>query len=119
MSKFTKKVLRSINYEKVISIRKENLLSIHSQLGYLNEFNVNLDSPTHIYYPFLIRDKDLRFRLIEKRLYNPTWWDHVLNLTNELDIENVLSKYMILLPIDQRYSVDDMDEICKIVKSSL
>ena len=46
--------LSKFNYEKVISIRKENLLSIHSQLGYLNEFNVNLDSPTHIYYPFLI-----------------------------------------------------------------
>tara|TARA_B100000886_G_C20370934_1_gene469518 strand:+ start:54 stop:1025 length:972 start_codon:yes stop_codon:yes gene_type:complete len=119
MSRFTKKVLKSINYEKVMKIRKENLLSIHSQLDSINEFEVNLNSETHIYYPFLRKDKDLRYRLIEKKLYNPNLWGHVINSTNELDIENYLSKFMILLPIDQRYTKDDMDEICKIVKSSL
>ena len=47
---------------------RRNFLKIHSLLGSINQFPVNLESKTHIYYPFLVKDENLRFKLIEKKI---------------------------------------------------
>jgi len=119
MSKLTKKILQSINYKKILDIRRRNFLKMHYFLGKINEFPINLESNTHIYYPFFIKDKDLRFKLIDKKLFNPFWWKHVIELTEPSDIENKLSKYTVMLPIDQRYSLEDIKEIANIVKKNI
>ena len=52
-------------------------------------------------------------------MFNPFWWEHVLELTKEYEIENKLSKYTVMLPIDQRYELEDILNIAKLVKSSI
>ena len=119
MSKLTKTILKSIDYEKVFKIRRRNFIELHKLLGEINEFPINLNSETHMYYPFLIKDKDLRYKLIDKKLFNPFWWKHVLEITEEFEIENRLSKYTVMLPIDQRYELKDILNIAKLVKNSI
>ena len=42
MSKLTKTILKSIDYEKVFKIRRRNFIELHKLLGEINEFPINL-----------------------------------------------------------------------------
>ena len=119
MSNFTEIVLNSLNYEKILKTRRRNFLLMHKLLKKINQFPINLKSNTHMYYPLLVLDPDLRYRLIDENLYNPFWWEHVLDLVPESSIEYKLSKYTIMLPIDQRYNRKDIYNISKIVFKNL
>ena len=119
MSTFTRKVLAGIDYSHIYDKRRSNFMLMHTLLGQHNEFEVNLTSNTHMYYPFLRSDEQLRYKLIENKVFNPFWWKHVIDLVPEKSIEHHLSKYMIMLPIDQRYNSDDILTICDIVMSKL
>ena len=119
MSKLSKRILKAIDYKKVFNIRRRNFLELHKLLGEINEFPINIKSKTHMYYPFLIKDSHLRYKLIDKKLYNPFWWKHVIEKTEDYEIENQLSKYTVMLPIDQRYNLKDIFEIASLVKSSI
>jgi hypothetical protein len=115
MSPFTERVLGSINYEDIKIRRRRNFLSYHQTLGHLNSFPIELDSQTHFYYPFLIEQENLRYKLIKKKVYNPQWWRHILVKLPETSFESRLAKFTILLPLDQRYDSQDVQEVCDIV----
>lgn len=115
MSKLTRRILASIDYEEIQKIRKNNLCRLHKHLNRINEFNVNTNFDTQIYYPLLVINDSLRSKLIANHIYTPTWWRHVPCLCGEKKIETILSRYMIMLPIDQRYTVDDMDDLAQVV----
>ena len=115
MSKLTTAICSSIDYDKVIDTRKANMLMLNGYLSEFNEFNVNLTSNTHLYYPFLYTKKKLREHLVGKKIYIPTCWKHVPEKCNYSEIEVKLTKYLNLLPIDQRYTTKDMSNIADIV----
>lgn len=119
MSKLTHKVLSSIDYDKILAIRRRNFDVLHSILCDLNDFSVNVDSKPHMHYPFLKDSDVLRRKLIEHKIYVPTWWGHVPEQTNNAELETRLSKYVFVLPIDQRYSEEDMIYIGNFVKKEL
>lgn len=115
MSALTRRILQSVDYEQVKDIRKKNMLRLHSKLEKYNEFSVNIDSDTHMYYPLLIEDEELRQRIVARHIYTPTWWRHVPSYFEENTLETRLSKYMLMIPIDQRYREKDMDDISRII----
>ena len=119
MSNFTQKVLESLDYDKIKKIRNRNFNLIHKILGDINQFPINVESKTHMYYPFLVNQSDLRYKLIESKIFNPFWWEHVLKIVPSNSIEYKLAKYTVMLPIDQRYDEDDISKISKIVLSLL
>lgn len=119
MSKFTQRVLGSVNYDQVFRRRRSNFILLHSLLSEENDFPINLASETHMYYPFKNASPNLREKLIEQRIYTPYWWRHVLGEVPENSVEEVFSRETVLLPIDQRYSDQDMKQISQIVKSAL
>ena len=119
MSKLTRAILKSINYEKVREKRWRNFLAMHYALKDTNQFSVNLESKTQMYYPFKSENKNLRQILVQNKLYTPFWWSHVLEQVPPTSIEYDLSLNMIHLPIDQRYSISDIETICKRVKKFL
>lgn len=119
MSPLTKRILSSINYEEIKEIRKRNFLKLHASLESLNEFQVNTESDTHMYYPLLVTNDELRDRVIENHIYTPTWWRHVPALCNFEGIETTLAKYMLMLPMDQRYMEADMEDISNIIKRNI
>ena len=115
MSRFSGKLLGSINYESVQSVRTANFRVLHQLLESRNEFDINLSSETHMYYPFLHADPELRNRLVQRQVYNPHWWAHVPESVPVSSIEAFLSSKMVMLPIDQRYSREDMEQLASIV----
>lgn len=119
MSKFTQRVLSSVDYAAVYSKRRSNFLLLHALLSEQNEFPINLASETHMYYPFKVPIQGLRERLLQKRIFSPYWWRHVLDEVPPKSVEARFAQETVLLPIDQRYSSDDMFEISRILRACL
>lgn len=119
MSLLTRRILESIDYNEVRSIRKKNMLRLHGFLEAYNEFPVNLRSETHMFYPLMVKTNGLRERIIAKQIYMPTLWRHVPEYFNEDVLETNLTRYMLLLPIDQRYTEHNMDKLAEIILDEL
>ena len=115
MSRFTEKILGTLNYEDIKIRRRENFLAYQETLQLLNSFPIDLTSETHFYYPFLFEQENLRDELIKKKVYNPQWWKHVIDKLPETSFESRLAKFTILLPLDQRYESQDIQDVCKIL----
>jgi hypothetical protein len=113
MSKLTERILMSIDYEKVKTRRYENFFFLHERLGNNNLFELDeasIDVP--LCYPYLVEDPDLRIRLIENRIFIPSYWpDAIASKVGMHEITNNL----LPLPIDQRYGVPEMEKIVDLV----
>lgn len=119
MSNLTRRILESIDYSDVLSRRRNNFTTLHHLLGRENHFDLNHSSNTHMYYPLQVPQKSLRERLIANRIYSPFWWRHVLDEVPTDSVEATLSREVVLLPIDQRYSPRDMESLAERVESLL
>jgi len=120
MSHLTQKILNSIDYEKVQKIRKQNFSYLHSRLKELNELNINngdINGP--LKYPLLIKNDGLKVFLIKNKIYISTYWNEVLERVEKKSFEYYLTKYLIPLPIDQRYNQNDMDMIVKKINDKI
>jgi hypothetical protein len=115
MSRLTEKILATIDYADIKIRRRENFLTYHKTLKHLNSFPINLNSDTHFYYPFLFEQESLRGELIRNKVYNPQWWKHLLDKLPETSFELKLAKFTVLLPLDQRYEPQDIQDVCEIV----
>jgi len=123
MSKSTQYLLYCIDYKKNSQQNLENFLFLHSKLKHYNKININIENfkknkITPMIYPFVI-EKDIRNNLIENKIYVSNWWKYLLNEVNINSFEYKLSKYLLPLPIDYRYKIQDMDFIIKNIKSFL
>lgn len=122
MSKLTRRILSSIDYQKANSTRVKNFNLYHEHLGHLNclpyEFFENIIYGPLV-YPFLTDYKDLREELIAKKIYIAQYWPNVLADLDEDSIERRMTEYMVPLPIDQRYGSVDMMSVVRQVKKHL
>ncbi len=115
MSVTSEKILSQVNYNEIKKIRNQNFYIMHSCLSKFNSFPINVDSKTHMYYPFKCKDLNLREKLLKNKVYSPIWWRHVGDFAGEKSIENQFSLETILLPIDQRYKKKDIEIISDLV----
>lgn len=117
MSNLTDAIMKTINYDDIEKKRKENFDVLNSHLVGINELSWLIENrqSASMVYPFLVRNDGLRSFLIENKIYVPQWWKYVLNMDISNDFECLLSKYLIALPIDQRYTAQDMEHISSIV----
>lgn len=119
MNKLTLRILKSFDYAEIKAKRQRNFLRLHKNLKDLNEFPANTSSDTHLFYPLLIFNDKLKEKLVEQRVYVPTLWRRVFDICDKTTLEYRLSKYLVFLPIDQRYSEKDMDDLSEIVRAAL
>lgn len=125
MSKLSETILSSIDYEKIKNIRYKNFMYLHSHLRDFNLIEIDkiLDNETcyPMVYPFLTKDKEMRSRLIQNRIYVAKYWPQVKEWTTEKDIEYYYAENIIPLPIDQRLNINDIEcrlsEILNIIKN--
>jgi hypothetical protein len=100
MSRLTEKILCSIDYDKVHSIRRHNYQLFETKLGSSNKIHFILEEGSvPMIYPYWT-NVCIRENLINKRIYTATYWQNVLNWTNVGDIENILTQMLIPLPIN-------------------
>jgi hypothetical protein len=117
MSDLSCRLLNGIEYKKVIKRRNENFNFLHARLGESNKFawieENTVCGPMH--YPYYSDQLDLREKLIRKKIFVPTYWPNVTQWSPENSFEQKLKENLLPLPIDQRYSIEDMSKIVDVI----
>lgn len=120
MSKLTKTILSSIDYESIKRIRQQNLNFLHNELKDLNELKLVIsDNDVPMKYPFMLKNDILRHKAIENKVYLAKYWGLDEKLFYETSIVPYFQEYIFPLPLDQRYNVDDMKRIVDLIRSVL
>lgn len=117
MSPLTHRIMMSIDYQQVINKRRENYTVLESALKQSNGISLPMvNDAVPMVYPFLTADPGLRRRLIDNKVYVATYWPNVNGRGGHDILENTLSCNLLPLPIDQRYSSEDMKLLLSLVK---
>lgn len=118
MSKITQLLLKSIDYEQVMASRKQNFDYLHQKLVSSNKLQIlkeEVDVP--LVYPYWADKEGLWDHLLDNKIYVARYWPNVLEWCKSSELEYKLTKEIIHLPIDQRYSQQEMDEIINKIKN--
>lgn len=116
MSNLTRKLLSNIDFDAVKNKRKENFSFLNENLKEKNLLNIALDlDSVPMIYPFRTKDKNLKSRFIENKIYCASYWPNVFQWCDENMNSYQLAEEIIALPIDQRYSINDMKKILQYV----
>jgi hypothetical protein len=117
ISNLTNKILQGIDYESVIKRRKENFLFLNEALSDNNKLSISIDEfAVPMVYPFRTKDAELKKKLLNERIYCATYWPNVFEWTDSDKNSYHLTKDIIALPIDQRYTATQLEIIIKIIK---
>lgn len=119
MSNETKDILNHIDYKRIISSRRNNFEYLHKALCDLNMLKIpSFDSfVCPMVYPFYSEDIDLKKHLIQNKIFVATYWVNVLEWCKSNDLEYEFTTHIVPLPIDQRYGIEDLDRIVKVITS--
>ena len=118
MSKLTKRLMQSIDYQTDAQKRRDNFTYLHQHLAETNQLQLTLgDEDVPMVYPYICNDDHLREKLIDNKVFVARYWPNVLQWTSADELEYRLALQIQPLPIDQRYGVDDMDWIIKTILS--
>ena len=117
MSKLTRRMMQGIGYARIAEQRRANYQQLHDALGNNNTLSLPLEEDAvPMIYPYLAPVNGLREKLIENKIFVARYWPNVLEWTMKDEIEYLLAYQMQPLPIDQRYSEEDMKRIINIIR---
>lgn len=115
MSRLTKNLLRSIDYEYVKQVRTNNFAYLHEKLREVNKLNIRLIEGAFM-YPFLIDDgMKIRKQLQQMKIYIPTLWPNVLEECEPDTLEYKFAAEILPIPVDQRYGFKDMEHLVNVI----
>ena len=115
MSSLTHMLLGIIDYESVIEARKRNYDTLNSCLkkyGFPDCKRSEECVPCK--YPFWYEHEKAREILLNSQIYVPQWWNDLVE-TNEFECN--MSKWLMPLPIDQRYSCLEIEQMAERIVS--
>lgn len=108
MSKLTHNLLRAVDYKDIAKRRTENFSYLHERLGKMNALRLEIPYGAFM-YPFYTEDgPEIRRELQKKKIYIPTLWPNVLSECGEGELEYRYAENILPLPVDQRYTSEDM-----------
>lgn len=114
MSELTRCLLKNINYNRISSKRIENFKYAHFHFSKINKFDpfFSFDATcVPMVYPLVVEKDELDKKLREKKVYVGRLWTQVLKETAPDSFEAWMSKFMVPLPIDQRYGRTEINEM--------
>lgn len=121
ISDISKMILNNQNYNKIIDIRRKNYIYLLE-----NTFDLNIIKPIYkdisdniCPIGFIIKSKErdrLRDHLASNGIYCPVHWDIPKVVSKDYNESLELSKNILTIPCDQRYTLDDMRYIIKKLK---
>lgn len=118
MSQLSNRLLSHINYDLCAAKRKKNFSYIHEAFKSENTFLIEEDQDAvPMGYPLLF-EKPISHKLLwEKSVFVPIYWNDVISReSNGYYWERRLSDELLLLPIDHRYNIEEMDQMIKLIK---
>lgn len=119
MSKLTKAMLASIDFEEIKTKRIQNYEYLYMHLSETNLLHLpSLDSfDCPMVYPYLVNDALLKQQLIKHNVFVATYWSNVLEWCKPQDWEYELAGKTAFIPIDQRYGIEDMRRIIEVINN--
>lgn len=119
MSKLTENILRGLDYKYIKETRTQNFDYLHQQLADLNLLDLSAAEGAFA-YPLLIENgSELRKKMIAQKVFIPTLWPNVISDLPETVIEHYLAKNILPIPCDQRYSQEDMEYLCRLIRENI
>lgn len=116
MSDLTRFVLKGIDYNSVSEKRRSNFLFLHEKLNRFNLWKGNIDeNEVPLIYPFVYENEKLRQILIDEKIFVARYWKG----QRDEETGRFFEKHLIPLPVDQRYSSEDMLRITNCVLANL
>jgi hypothetical protein len=116
MSAISARILESIDYDSVASIRKRNFQQLHEVLGPTNKIPIDDDNErVALTYPYLGESSSLRARLRAKNIFTAAYWPELLQLKGPSLMEKTYANEIVHLPIDQRYGAAEMCRILDVI----
>lgn len=111
ISQFSDNYLKVINYGNCFTKRLTNYEYLNEKLSKYNLLNISDNIKLNFIYPFLVDDGvGLRKFLLENNIYANLFLPNVYN-NGSNNFEISLAENTVLLPIDQRYGLDEMKYI--------
>jgi hypothetical protein len=116
MSNFTERILQSIQYKNIAVKRIKNFNYLHSVLNVKNDLKISqFEKQVPLSYPFLTTNNNLKMKLIENKVYTPSYWPNVKNWIGLDSVEYNYAQNILHLPIDQRLGEIEMNKILNLI----
>lgn len=115
MSRLTRRLLGSIDFEAVRAKRAENYGTLHHALAQSNRLALPMVADGPMVYPYWTTDTTLRQRLLAEGIFVATYWPGVFERCGQGGLEQELVSKLIPLPLDQRYGPQEMRRIIEVV----
>lgn len=115
MSVLTQRMLKSLDYDTLAERRDRNYRVLVDAFKGVNRLGLPMEGYAPFVYPLVIEDPKLRKKVVEKKIYISQWWKYLLNEVPEDSVEAWLSKWLLPLPVDHRYTERDMKEMAEII----
>lgn len=120
MSKLTMNLLRGIDYDTVKQKRTKNYNYMYEKFEKVNRLKLKKIEGAFAYPLLVANGFEIKRKIVEKKIYIPTLWPEILDLCESDQLEYDMAKNILPLPVDQRYSTDDMEymalEICRYIE---
>ncbi len=117
MSNLTSRMLQGIDFSLVREVRCRNYDILCAGLDVYNllptPYSTDIYCP--MVYPFRTCNPAIRSRLLANRIFVAKYWPNVLDWCNYGEIEWHLTEEILPLPVDQRYTTDDMNNILELI----
>lgn len=109
LSRFTQRLLRSIDYQVVAQRRCLNFDFLHDALAEFNQLTVPPRSgQVPLCYPLWPKSDVARSELHSRRIYVPCFWPELLDRPGLPEMERQLAQQLLPLPVDQRYDPETL-----------
>lgn len=114
MSRDTEGIMNTIEYKKIKKIREQNFDFLNKRLKKLNSLKLRNCCGPYCYPLLMPKGSMLRDILISNKIYVPHLWPNIKK-ADLFEIEKNLVDNLVVLPCDQRYSLDEMKYICDMI----
>jgi len=119
MSILTHRMLRAVDYDDLANRRDRNYRVLIERFKGVNRLHLPMEGFAPFVYPLVVEDPAIRRKIVEKKIYVPQWWKYLLDEVADGSMEAWLSRWLLPLPIDHRYSEQDMEEMADIIFNQL
>lgn len=118
MSGTYREIAARLDFGAVYEARLRNVLHLQKELRPLRDagkldFLTETPEASCLYLPILLEDRDAVQRaMAERKVYCPVIWPQPAEVTNPGAASRRVTRHMLALPVDQRYSNLDTDYFC-------
>lgn len=121
ISTLSEHLLAQVPYDAVRRRRRKNFELLHRELGAHNTLAVDFDEDLDPFcYPLLAKSPLPKSELHARGFFIPTLWPDTLNRdVTGFELERRLSAELLPLPIDHRYTSDDLTSLITFLERSL